>query len=453
MLFRAQQTRQPSPSTPAKPERSLTKLLSEPLILEEMGPPRIMTQFVGVASVLLAGLLLWSALTEIRETALAQGQVIPAGSVHSVQHLEGGIIAEIPIEEGDIVEAGQVLVSLESAGAEAELEQLRARSASLALLAERLRAFVLERTPDFSVADQFPGLIADQHAILEMQNEARDNQRAVLLSRVDQRRAQAEALADQRASLEKQLVLLEEEAQLQRDLLDKGLVSRVAYLETERTVTRTRGEFAAVISEMASAGAAEREAHGNLAELDSSLRNEALKEMGKVTAELAQVREAMAKLEDRVNRLQITAPARGIVKGLAATTIGGVLASGETVMEIIPFDDSLVAEVRISPRDVGHLRVGQDAQIKVSTFDVARFGSVDGQLKQVSASTFEDEQGDPYYKGIVELGQNHVGRNPALNVITPGMVGDVAINTGSKSLLAYLLRPVYRGLDGAFHER
>jgi HlyD family secretion protein/adhesin transport system membrane fusion protein len=453
MLFRAQQTRQPSPSTPAKPERSLTKLLSEPLILEEMGPPRIMTQFVGVASVLLAGLLLWSALTEIRETALAQGQVIPAGSVHSVQHLEGGIIAEIPIEEGDIVEAGQVLVSLESAGAEAELEQLRARSASLALLAERLRAFVLERTPDFSVADQFPGLIADQHAILEMQNEARDNQRAVLLSRVDQRRAQAEALADQRASLEKQLVLLEEEAQLQRDLLDKGLVSRVAYLETERTVTRTRGEFAAVISEMASAGAAEREAHGNLAELDSSLRNEALKEMGKVTAELAQVREAMAKLEDRVNRLQITAPARGIVKGLAATTIGGVLASGETVMEIIPFDDSLVAEVRISPRDVGHLRVGQDAQIKVSTFDVARFGSVDGQLKQVSASTFEDEQGDPYYKGIVELGQNHVGRNPALNVITPGMVVDVAINTGSKSLLAYLLRPVYRGLDGAFHER
>jgi HlyD family secretion protein/adhesin transport system membrane fusion protein len=453
MLFRAQQTRQPSPSTPAKPERSLTKLLSEPLILEEMGPPRIMTQFVGVASVLLAGLLLWSALTEIRETALAQGQVIPAGSVHSVQHLEGGIIAEIPIEEGDIVEAGQVLVSLESAGAEAELEQLRARSASLALLAERLRAFVLERTPDFSVADQFPGLIADQHAILEMQNEARDNQRAVLLSRVDQRRAQAEALADQRASLEKQLVLLEEEAQLQRDLLDKGLVSRVAYLETERTVTRTRGEFAAVISEMASAGAAEREAHGNLAELDSSLRNEALKEMGKVTAELAQVREAMAKLEDRVNRLQITAPARGIVKGLAATTIGGVLASGETVMEIIPFDDSLVAEARISPRDVGHLRVGQDAQIKVSTFDVARFGSVDGQLKQVSASTFEDEQGDPYYKGIVELGQNHVGRNPALNVITPGMVVDVAINTGSKSLLAYLLRPVYRGLDGAFHER
>ena len=311
----------------------------------------------------------------------------------------------------------------------------------------------MERESDFSAGDQFPGLMADQQAILEMQNEARESQRAVLLSRIDQRRAQVAALAEQRGSLEKQLAILEEEAELQRALVDKGLVSRVGYLETERTLTRTRGELAAVIGEAAGATAAEREARDRLVELACNLRNEALKEMGEVTGELAQVREAMAKLEDRVRRLEIVAPARGIVKGLVATTIGGVLASGETVMDIVPFDDSLVAEVRISPRDVGHLRVGQAAQVKVSTYDVARFGSVDGRLKQVSASTFEEEQGDPYYKGIVELSQNNVGRNPAMNRILPGMVVDVAINTGSKSLLAYLLRPVYRGFDSAFHER
>lgn len=453
MLFKSQQPRQPERSAPPAPDRRLTKLLSQPLILEEMGPPRILTQFVGVASVLVAGLIVWSAITDIRETALAQGQIIPVGSVHSVQHLEGGIIAEILIEEGDIVEAGQTLIRMESAGAEAELDQLRARAATLALRAERLRAFVMERESDFSAGDQFPDLMADQQAILETQNEARESQRAVLLSRIDQRRAQVAALAEQRGSLEKQLAILEEEAELQRALVGKGLVSRVGYLETERTLTRTRGELAALIGEAAGATAAEREARDRLVELASTLRNDALKEVGEVTGELAQVREAMAKLEDRVARLEIAAPARGIVKGLVATTIGGVLASGETVMDIVPFDDSLVAEVRISPRDVGHLSVGQAAQVKVSTYDVARFGSVAGRLKQVSASTFEDEQGDPYYKGIVELSQNHVGRNPAMNLILPGMVVDVAINTGSKSLLAYLLRPVYRGFDGAFHER
>ncbi len=453
MLFKAQQPKQPTRSAPPAPDRRLTKLLSQPLILEEMGPPRILTQFVGVASVLVAGLIVWSAITDIRETALAQGQIIPVGSVHSVQHLEGGIIAEILIEEGDIVEAGQTLIRMESAGAEAELDQLRAKAATLALRAERLRAFVMERESDFSAGDQFPDLMADQQAILETQNEARESQRAVLLSRIDQRRAQVAALAEQRRSLEKQLAILEEEAELQRALVGKGLVSRVGYLETERTLTRTRGEVAAVIGEAAGAAAAEREARNRLVELASTLRNDALKEVGEVTGELAQVREAMTKLEDRVARLEIAAPARGIVKGLVATTIGGVLASGETVMDIVPLDDSLVAEVRISPRDVGHLRIGQAAQVKVSTYDVARFGSVDGRLKQVSASTFEDEQGDPYYKGIVELNQNYVGRNPAMNLILPGMVVDVAINTGSKSLLAYLLRPVYRGFDGAFHER
>ena len=175
--------------------------------------------------------------------------------------------------------------------------------------------------------------------------------------------------------------------------------------------------------------------------------------MGSVTGELAQVRETIAKLQDRVRRLDITAPTRGIVKGLTTRTIGAVIGPGELIVEIVPLDDVLVAEVRISPRDIGHLRIGQSANVKVTTYDPARFGVVEGRLKRVSASTFKDEEGEPFYKGIIELSQAFVGSDPDRNPVLPGMVVDADIVTGSKSLMQYLLKPVYRGLDSAFRER
>jgi HlyD family secretion protein/adhesin transport system membrane fusion protein len=443
----------PERKTSGSPEQRLTKMLSQPLTVDEVGPPRLLAQSVTVGCVLIVGLIVWAGVAEIRETALAQGQVMPAGSVNLIQHLEGGIVAEVVVGNGDIVEEGQTLIRLESAGAEAELEQLRARAASLALESARLRAFVTGRPADFSAGDRHLDLAADQAAILEIQNEARRDQRAVLLSRISQREAQAAALKIQQESLEAQIAFLEEEREIQRKLFEKGLVSRIEFLGTERGVIKTRGEIAGVIGKLAAARAAVQEARDELAELDSGLRNAALEEIGEVNSELAQVREAQARLIDRVGRLEIAAPERGIVKGLTVNTIGGVIGPGETILEIVPLDDLLVAEVRISPRDIGHLNPGQEAQVRVSSYDVTRFGSVDGRLKQLSASTFEDEEGEPYYKGVVELAQAHVGGESGRNLILPGMVVDVAINTGSKTLLHYLLRPVSRGLDGAFRER
>ncbi|HEX9770785.1 MAG TPA: HlyD family type I secretion periplasmic adaptor subunit [Kiloniellales bacterium] len=434
-------------------DRQLIKLLSQPLILEEFGPPRLLTQMTQVISLLIVGLIAWAAVAEIRETALAQGQVIPAGSVLKVQHLEGGIVADILVDDGDIVDRGQLLIRLESASAQAELEQLRAREAALALRAERLRAFVVGRVADFAAGSAHPELAADQQAILDMQTEARASQRKVLEARIDQKQAQAAALIGQRKSLERQVQILEEELEMRSELLKKGLMSRVVYLETERTLNRTRGELASIEGEAAKTTAAIREAEDSLEEMDLGLRNDALKEMGEVTGELAQVREQLAKLRDRVARLAIVAPARGVVQGLIAKTVGGVVPPGETVMEIVPLDEILVAEVRISPRDVGHLRVGQEADVKITTYDVARFGSVEGRLQQISATTFEDDEGDPYYRGIIALASDHVGKDPEANLIVPGMVVDVAIDTGSKSVMQYLLKPVYRGFNGAFSER
>ena len=450
----AQSTASPAKRRPTSPRnRRLVKFLSQPLILEEAGPPRALLQLTIIASLMVGGFIAWAAVTELRETALAQGQVMPAGSVHVVQHLEGGIIADIHVDEGQVVEVGEPLFRLREAAALAELDQLRVREAALSLQAERLRAFVLGYEPDFSRGRSYEDMVSDQRVILEMQVNARDSQRAVLLSRIDQRKAEIASLAKQRKSLESQIAIIREQLTIRRDLLAKGLMSRIQFLETERALSQALGDLSSLDGDAAGAKEALAEAQNSLMEMEASLGNEALGEMGQVSAELAQVREQLVKLEDRVDRLIITAPSRGIVKGLITQTIGAVIAPGDILLEIVPFEDEMVAEVQIHPRDVGHLRVGQEAQVKVTTYDTAKHGMVMGRLSRISASTFQDQDGQPFFKATIALDTNFVGQNPTQNPVLPGMVVDANIRTGSKSLLRYLLKPVYRSLDVAFRER
>lgn len=437
----------------AGPGKKLVRFLSQPLILEEAGPPRVLIHLLVLLSILIGGFVFWAAVTELRETAAVTGQVAPAGSVQTIQHLEGGIIAEFFVEQGEIVEAGQPLLRLESAAAISELEQIRAREAAFALKAERLRAFVSGGEPDFSIGSGRRDMVADQREILDLQLEARSSQQAVLQSRVEQREAELQSLRQQAGNLLTQTDIIKQQVDMRRDLVDRGLVSRVVYLDTERAYSQALGELSSVQGNITKTREALNEARESLVELASKLNSEAVDEMGAVGAELAQVREQKAKLRDRVRRLNVTSPVKGVVKGLATRTVGSVAGAGEVLLEIVPIEDDMVAEVRIDPKDIGHLEVGQEAQVKVTTYDVSRLGSIDGTLRHISASTFQNEHGEYYYKGTIALAQNHVGRNPQQNIVLPGMVVDADINTGAKSLLRYLLRPVFRSLDTAFSER
>lgn len=433
--------------------RRLVKFLSRPLILEEAGPPRAMTHLLLICSLAVGGFIAWSTVTDIKETALVQGQIIPAGSVHTVQHLEGGIVQEILVENGQVVERGQPVLRLQETTATSELDRLRAKEVGLALRAERLRAFVLGEAPDFSSGGAFPSLRTDQQAILETQRRARESQRAVLLSRIEQRKAELRSLFEQRKSLKNQNDIISQQLEMRRDLLDKGLVSRIDFLESERALVESLGRLSALESDALGTREALNEAENALVELDASLGNDALDEMGEVSAELAQVREELRKLEDRVVRLDIVAPAKGVVKGLVIRTVGAVIGPADVLMEIVPFDDVLVAEVQVQPKDIGHLWVGQEAAVKVNTYDVSRFGTVAGTVQRISASTFQTEEGAPFYRAIITLSQNHVGSIPGRNLILPGMVVDADITTGNRSLFRYLLKPIYRSLDVAFSER
>jgi len=434
-------------------QSQVNRLLSKATLLEEKGPPRALCHFLLLICFLVGGFVIFSLVTDITEAAVAHGEVVPGESVKIIQHLEGGIISQVLVEEGQLVSKGQPLARLDEASAQAELDQMLALETSLVLRAQRLRAFVMGKEPNFSTSDKYAELVEDQYSLLETQLRAHNSQRKVIESRIEQRAAHIAALEEQKSHLQERMDISKELLDMRRKLLDKGLVSRVTYLESERALSQARGDLTGLLGKITEARGALGEARNSLLELDAKLRNEASDEMGRVTAELAQVREKLARLEDRVARLEIVAPVRGLVKGLHIKTIGGVVRPGEALMELVPFGDALVAEVKIMPRDVGHVAIGQPAKIKVSTYDSARFGGIEGTLKQISASTFQEDRGEAFYKGVIELGQDYVGTDPEANPILPGMVVDADIVTGNRSLFRYFLKPIFRGLDSAFHER
>ena len=198
---------------------------------------------------------------------------------------------------------------------------------------------------------------------------------------------------------------------------------------------------------------AKEEAYASFDELDSKFNEAIKKEIGQVSGELAELDKNLMKFQDRVKRLEITAPVSGVVKGLTVNTIQSVIKPGETIMEIVPAGDILIVESRVATTDIGHVSIGQPAEVKINSYDPHRFGTVMGKVEQISASTFLDEQHNPYFQAKIALDKDYVGSYTDKYRIIPGMTVQADIKTGEKSVLDYLLKPIYRGFQNAFQER
>lgn len=434
--------------------RRMARYLSHAVLLEEGGISIFVRSAMVMLSVGFVALIAWAGTTQIKETATTFGQVMPTGAVNKIQHLEGGIISEIMVRDGDLVEKGQVLMRLKPEAAQAELSQAETRLASLRLEAERYRAIAESREPDFSLLmDRYPELAKNQQEIYRIKTELNNSQRQILDVQIKERNAELAQLAQQEATLRRSVDLLSQEVTMRRSLYEQGLNSKVLFLNIQRELNEAQGNLSGVIAEMARARETIAEANLRQNELEHSQREEALSELGRLGGEIALADELLRKLRDRVARLEIRAPAKGYIKGLQFTTIGGVIAPAQVVMELVPTDDALVAETRISTEDIGHVHLGQPVTVKVSAFDYIRYGSIRGELVSISASTFVDEEGRPYYKGTVALDSDTVGEGASAQPIIPGMTVQADIQTGERTLLQYLLKPVYVSLDQAFSER
>lgn len=438
------------PAMHADPSR--IRYLTLALQLEEGQPPRLMQFTVWLVAAIIACAVGWAAVTKVAQVARAPGEIIPNGHTQPIQHLEGGIVREAAVREGDLVEAGQVLVRLDHTGVMAELEQVRTRESSLRLQAERLRAFAEGRIAALEDAAE-QSLSADQAAILRSQEKARLSQRAVLERQLAGRRADLEALLSQQKTLQRQIVITGEALEMRKTLTQQGLNSKLTFLDVQREMNRVQGELSTVTVNIGRAREAIAEAEQRLIELESRLSADAMRELGAVTSDLRQIEELRVKLEDRVARTEITSPVRGIIKDLRTYAAGAVIQPGGFVAEVVPVGRELIVEARVSPSDIGQLRPGQPVAVKVSTYDFAQFGSVPGQLVHVSPSTFHGPNIAPFYKALVRLERGYAGEDPARNPLLPGMTVLADIKTDERTVLRFLLNPVYRAIDTAFQER
>jgi HlyD family secretion protein/adhesin transport system membrane fusion protein len=430
------------------------EVLSRSVYLEETGPSMGMAALIFVIAALIALFIIWSGLTRLDETVAARGTVSPISFVQPVQHLEGGIVASVEVEEGQIVKAGDPLLTMDKTISRSDYLALKVREASLALQIERLRSFALNDEPDFSAhLENYPELVMDQQRIYETQIDARNAQIAISNAQIQSRQQEALSLSEHHDMLKKQVLLLEEELEMRKTLLDKGLTNKIVYLDTQRRLNQTEGEIARTRADMARAEAEIAQARGGLLEMEERLRGDALEELGRFSNEQAEIKEQLTRLSDRVQRTVVRAPVAGTVTGLAVTGPGAVVQPGAKLADIVPNDRQILAETRISPRDIGHIKPGQPVTVKIDSYDYARFGGVPGKVKSISATSFIDEEGVSYFRSMISIEQTFVGENPANNTITPGMTLVADIKTGEKSLLAYLWRPVQQSMSGAFSER
>lgn len=450
------------------------RLLSEAAQIEEKLLPGYVRPLVLFITLLVLLFLVWAATAQLTEVARAPGEIIPIGQTKIVQHLDGGEVEEILVDEGDLVDRGQTLLLMDGSQALADLQQMEARWMALSLRAERLLAFAENRLPEF-VPSRLPtayriegddqiteysiittphmNLINDQLEIYNKQVAVRESSLAVITSQIEQARHRLIQLERALASARIHQSHVAELLAMREELGRQQLITRTELVETRRAKVTADGEVERIEKEMIFVDETLTEASIRLEDAANQFRRDALNERGVVRAELAEVEETLLRLRARVSRLEVRSPERGLVQDLQVLTIGQVVQPGAVLMRIVPTDVPLEAEVRIAPRDIGHIKLGQDVKIRVTSYDYRRFGNTEGVLRRISATNVLTPQGDPYFRGWIELTRPYVGQDPERFRILPGMSVEAEIITGEKTFLAYLFTPVTDIIDRSFGER
>ncbi|WP_170566334.1 HlyD family type I secretion periplasmic adaptor subunit [Ruegeria atlantica] len=398
--------------------------------------------------------LLWASLARIEELARATGRVVPSGQARVVESLEGGIVQEIAVREGDAVEFGQVLVRLDDTSSAASLGELHAQQRALRARALRLEAELAGAAqPDFTNAGINPdsSLAVRESALFDSRTASYLGQRAVLDAQVQQR---VQEIAELSAALDRvaeNIALLDEEIQIKSD---SGIVPRAQILPVERERSARRQERDALTGQREQARAALTEANARVTEAELQRRAEVNIERSDTLNQLSVIDESIKSATDVVNRAALRAPVNGIVSSLNVHTIGAVIAPGEEVLRIVPADDSLLIEARAKPEDVAFLRPGLPASVKLTSFDFTVYGALDGEVTRVGVDAEQDEAtGEIYFPIIVETQSNALEKNNQRLEIRPGMVASVDILTGERTVLDYILKPFRKARFEALRER
>lgn len=403
-----------------------------------------------------AGIVVWAYFASLEEVAVANGEVVPFGQIKVVQHLEGGIISDLRVREGDHVIAGEVVMKLDRNIIGSTREEVQIELDGLVLARARLEAEATGNALVFpeDAAARRPELVAAERETYEGHGREFSATIAVLEEQRNQRDLEVRELKAQLRSAEDNLSLSSEKLSMSADLLEEGLTPKIEHKQLEQELRALEGEVRELKASVSRAQAGISEADKRINEERSRYQRRSLDELGAVERQIARAREELSRATDQVVRSEIRSPIEGVVKSIRHNTIGGVVRPGEPLMEIVPTQERLVVEARLDPTDIGYVSVGQPATVKISTYEFTRYGGLDGVVKSISADSHVDSaSGRTFFKVITETDKTYLGAGPGDLPIAPGMEATVDIHTGSKSVLEYLLKPVIRAKSEAFRER
>lgn len=401
----------------------------------ELRVPKTSRLLLISSCAMLLALLVWAHFAILDEVKRGEGKVIPARQIQVVQSLEGGIIDQILVNEGDMVQQGQTLMRINDTKFASEFGEVRERRAAVAARVARLAAEV-----------QGLDHVAFSEELTQSAPRVAAIEKSVFETRARKLAQDIDVLAQQQTRLSESLRLLSKELELTRKLYAQKVVPEIEMLRLERQVNETRGQLA--------------ETQSKIANVKTAFRSQADEDLAKSKGDLAVLEENIKSAEDRVRRTDLQAPVHGIINKINLTTIGAVVQPAANLIEIVPLEDTLLVEGRIRPQDIAFIRPGQDARVKITAYDSSVYGSLKGKVERISADTIVDDKSEQterrretFYRVIVRTDKNHLGTEEHPLPIIPGMVTTVEVLTGQKSVLDYMVKPARLLREEALRER
>jgi adhesin transport system membrane fusion protein len=419
------------------------------MIQQEPLRARMLVKTILIAMALF---IMWTAVALVDEITKGEGKVIPSSQIQVLQSLDGGIVAEINVKEGQVVDAGQVLLRVDPTRFESSVRENRSQYLALATKAARLRALAegLPFTPPPEAMLEDQKTVQDEQRLYQTARSNVEAQIAIARQQLVQRQQELSEMRVKREQASQAYDLTARELAVTKPLISSGAVSEVELLRLERDTARFLGERDVAAAQILRSQAALAEAARKIEEVELNARNEVRKELADTMAKLNAFTEGSVALADKVKHAAVRSPVKGTVKRLMVNTVGGVVQPGRDLVEVVPLDDALILEARVAPKDIAFLRPGQKAMVKFTAYDFSTYGGLDAKLEHIGADSITDERGNTYFLVRVRTNRSSLGANLP---IIPGMMAEVDIVTGKKSILTYLLKPVLRAKQAALTER
>jgi adhesin transport system membrane fusion protein len=418
-------------------------------------PSRASVIFLWTVVGLFAWMIVWAAFSQVDERVRGAGQVMPSGDIQVVQSLEGGVVTDILVSEGDIVKKGQTLLRIndvqfasEGRGIEAQMTGLRVKQARL-----KAEAAGTEFVLDPEIVEQHPDIARNEENLYRSRRD--ELQTALDIVGSDVREAEAN-LAEVRASMSKlsrSKELIGRELDITRRLVEKKAQPEIEKLRLERELNEISGNLSTAVQAQASLQARLSGAQKRAAEKKSAHRSQVLGELNDVETKISAINESLTAAKDKVSRTELKSPVDGTVHRLHVKTVGGVVEPAKKLVEIVPGDDDLMIRARISPADIAFLRPGQDVRVSITAYDPQIYGTLKGRLERIGADTVEDEKGEVFFEVDVRTEKNSLSSDGQPLPIFPGMISETEVIVGKRSILTYLMKPVLRARDRALTEK